>query len=49
MGGGFQEKGTYLGNNCTVVCKLKNYIFLLRLSTRRKATAIFPTIDCKSL
>ena len=25
----FQEKGKYLGNICTVACKLKNYIFLL--------------------
>ena len=27
--GGFQEKGKYLVNICTVVCKLKNVIFLL--------------------
>ena len=27
--GGFQEKGKYLVNICTVACKLKNVIFLL--------------------
>ena len=26
---GFQEKGKYLVNICTVVCKVKNVIFLL--------------------
>ena len=41
MGGGFQEKGKYLGNIYTVACKVKGYIFLLRLSTKIKATALF--------
>ena len=27
--GGFQEKGKYFINICTVACRLKNFIFLL--------------------
>ena len=29
IGAGFQEKGKYFINVCTVACRLKNFIFLL--------------------